>query len=392
MCIPYRVFPHGGEQKQPESDRRDLEMGFYIVIGSFNIYENVQRYTKELNKKGQPCDFAYSDTHHHFYAFTFHSDSLALVKSELSKLKEKTSFKDAWILKINHYLKEKRLDEHADPEKENLKEYIPTTDSSVVPDNLIASVEHGHHGHHNLHTKNFNTYKLFVNTCDSNLNPIHAQIKIANGEKSVLLKTIESHKTENVLCPKFYSQTVELICEDVLGYKKKVFFIDLASPVNDTTTSYVKVESNKIVVNLPLSKLEKGEMMTMYNVFFYPNTNILRTKSNYELQKLVEVLKKNPNWVVMVNGHVNGNSSGPITRLKEDCSDLFNPSDTELIKGSALKLSELRAETIKYYLMQNGIDESRLQTKGWGGKKMLFKEDSPQHQYNIRVEVEILKE
>jgi outer membrane protein OmpA-like peptidoglycan-associated protein len=388
----YHVYAKGGVQKQAASNRRDLEMGFYVVIGSFNVYENVQRYTKELIKTGQPCEFAFSDTHHHYYAFTYHSDSLALVKNELLKLREKINFKDAWILKINSQLKEKRLDENADLEKEKLIVKDPST-SNTMDSSSAKDISTGHHEHSfKTHNANFNIYKLKVNTCDSSLNPIKAHIKVANGEKSVLLKTIESQKSETISCPVLYSQIVELICEDVLGYKKRVFFLDLSSPVNDSTNSFVKIESDQIIVNLSLTPLEVGDVMTLYNVFFYPNTNILRSKSNYELQKLVEVLKNNPKWEVMINGHVNGNSSGPITRLKEDCKDLFNPTDTELIKGSALKLSELRAETIKYYLIQNSIDENRLQTKGWGGKKMLFKEDSPQHPYNIRAEIEILKE
>jgi hypothetical protein len=284
-------------------------MGFYVVIGSFNVYENVQRYTKELIKTGQPCEFAFSDTHHHYYAFTYHSDSLALVKNELLKLREKINFKDAWILKINSQLKEKRLDENADLEKEKLIVKDPST-SNTMDSSSAKDISTGHHEHSfKTHNANFNIYKLKVNTCDSSLNPIKAHIKVANGEKSVLLKTIESQKSETISCPVLYSQIVELICEDVLGYKKRVFFLDLSSPVNDSTNSFVKIESDQIIVNLSLTPLEVGDVMTLYNVFFYPNTNILRSKSNYELQKLVEVLKNNPKWEVMINGHVNGNSS-----------------------------------------------------------------------------------
>jgi outer membrane protein OmpA-like peptidoglycan-associated protein len=55
-----------------------------------------------------------------------------------------------------------------------------------------------------------------------------------------------------------------------------------------------------------------------------------------------------------------------------------------------MKLSLLRADAIKLYLMKNGITADRVEVKGWGGKKMLYKEDSPNYQLNVRVEVEVL--
>jgi outer membrane protein OmpA-like peptidoglycan-associated protein len=57
--------------------------------------------------------------------------------------------------------------------------------------------------------------------------------------------------------------------------------------------------------------------------------------------------------------------------------------------GSAQKLSLYRAETIEHYLLKQGIDQSRIEIKGWGGKKMLYGKHSAQAKQNVRVEVEI---
>jgi outer membrane protein OmpA-like peptidoglycan-associated protein len=374
-------------------NRRELQKGYYVIVGSFNMYENAQRYAKDLVKKSYSCDFAFSDRHHHYYTYVFYSDTLINVKDALLHYRKMECFKDSWILKITNNLSEKRLDATVDVNKENLNDEIRATNTSSSDsmshlEELSENKNNQDHHHKDL-SKNFNEYKVYVNPYDS-LTQVSASIKVVNGENAVFLKNIESQKVESIYCPKSYSQEVEFIME-AFGYRKRVFYLDLASPVTDTTKEYVRMESDKIVIDLPMEQFNVGDIMVMYNVFFFPNSNILRAKSKYELQKLLDILKENPNTKVRIHGHVNGNSSGHITRLNEDTDDFFNPTNTEVINGSSAKLSELRAETIKYFLTRNGIEADRLETKGWGGKKMLHKEDSPLCEYNVRVEIEILE-
>ena len=97
---------------------------------------------------------------------------------------------------------------------------------------------------------------------------------------------------------------------------------------------------------------------------------------------------------IKLHGHTNGNSHGKVIHLGEkDNDDLFNLKSTKHVEtsGSAQKLSEYRAETIQHYLFKQGIAESRVDIKGWGGKKMLYDKHSSQANLNVRVEVEILE-
>jgi outer membrane protein OmpA-like peptidoglycan-associated protein len=52
----------------------------------------------------------------------------------------------------------------------------------------------------------------------------------------------------------------------------------------------------------------------------------------------------------------------------------------------------MRAETIKNYLVKNGIDENRLTTIGYGGDRMIIEKPKTLEQAlkNIRVEVHIV--
>ena len=55
-------------------------------------------------------------------------------------------------------------------------------------------------------------------------------------------------------------------------------------------------------------------------------------------------------------------------------------------------LSNLRAEAIELYLIQNGINEKRIKTYAWGGNLKIVDEDSPYTKLNDRIEIEIRRD
>jgi outer membrane protein OmpA-like peptidoglycan-associated protein len=59
--------------------------------------------------------------------------------------------------------------------------------------------------------------------------------------------------------------------------------------------------------------------------------------------------------------------------------------------GSAKKLSKARADVIARWLVEQGIDKKRMDIKGWGGKKMVYKKNDAMAGKNVRVEIEIVK-
>ena len=55
------------------------------------------------------------------------------------------------------------------------------------------------------------------------------------------------------------------------------------------------------------------------------------------------------------------------------------------------ELSIARAENVKAYLVKQGVDASRITTKGEGGKVPLYPESGAMGQYNDRIEIEFVK-
>ena len=204
-----------------------------------------------------------------------------------------------------------------------------------------------------------------------------------------MLERFESDQLAKVTIPK--DRNLQLIA-DIFGYKKTVHELNSGDSLNNETSNYISVQNDTIIVEFPLHRLTKGNIVTMYNVFFYRDAAIMKSTSIFQLDELVAMLKENPNYSIMIHGHTNGNYYGKYTVVAEG-EDLFSRSPSNETKmGSATTLSEERAAIIKRYLIEHGISEDRMKVKGWGGKSMLYAKNDKDAIKNVRVEVEILED
>ncbi|HUS86853.1 MAG TPA: OmpA family protein [Bacteroidales bacterium] len=120
---------------------------------------------------------------------------------------------------------------------------------------------------------------------------------------------------------------------------------------------------------IALSPIGVGEKMPLFNVFFETDSWELRDESIFELNKLYELLLANSEVVVEIGGHTD--SSG---------SDEHN-----------LILSEKRAEVVRKFLIENGIESERLIFKGYGeGQPLSSNESEEGRRRNRRTEIKII--
>jgi len=159
-----------------------------------------------------------------------------------------------------------------------------------------------------------------------------------------------------------------------------------------TAADSAKMRSEKIKeqVDKQVMVMKKGEMERLDYIFFYKDAAVLRPESQYEVDRLVRLLKENPKEQIRIHGHTNGNDPGKIIKHGPKISDFFSLENTVEDYGSAKELSELRANVIKDYLISQGIDKKRMAVKAWGGKKPLYKVDDDKAEANVRVEIEVV--
>jgi outer membrane protein OmpA-like peptidoglycan-associated protein len=122
-------------------------------------------------------------------------------------------------------------------------------------------------------------------------------------------------------------------------------------------------------------KVDSGSVLTLENIYYDYNSAIIRKDAAQELEDLAFILKNYPKMEIELGAHTD--SRGP---------DWAND-----------KLSRLRAENAKTFLVQKGIEASRITTIGYGETKIKnkctndVKCTEKEHQENRRTEVKVLK-
>lgn len=121
-------------------------------------------------------------------------------------------------------------------------------------------------------------------------------------------------------------------------------------------------------VNLYLVPIESGQTLTLNNLFFDSRMAIIKKESFSELNRLVEIMKKNPDLEIEIGGH----------------TDNVGEEDYNM------NLSNKRAKAVYTYLVGRGVDKARITAVGYGEAKPIEKNDTPEgRQKNRRVELTI---
>lgn len=152
-----------------------------------------------------------------------------------------------------------------------------------------------------------------------------------------------------------------------VGYKNKKVVLSM----NDSSRSFTRY--------VFLTPVKEGEEFVMDKIYFHPNTYCMRPGSLSELSKLLVYLKSNPEVKIEIQGHTSGNNK---IRSDYEGEGSFN--------GSSKKLSQYRADIIKKYLVDNGIDGLRLVAKGYGGNRMIYPNPKTQDQADMNIRVGVL--
>jgi outer membrane protein OmpA-like peptidoglycan-associated protein len=119
-----------------------------------------------------------------------------------------------------------------------------------------------------------------------------------------------------------------------------------------------------------LDSLEPGKNIKLENVLFKRGTPELLESSFENLDFVVEILYQHPDFDIEISGHTDNSGNAYLNHL----------------------LSEKRANTIKKYLVDKGVEGQRIATKGYGGSKPIASNDSEETmKLNRRVEFKLIE-
>lgn len=151
--------------------------------------------------------------------------------------------------------------------------------------------------------------------------------------------------------------------------KNKAYKIKIEAEGYITIEEEIQVNDENQVLLFALMPSGSGSILRLDINFKQSKAEIL--KDSYgEIDRLAQMMQEYPNMIVQLEGHTD-------------------------FRGSAsanMRLSELRVEAVKSYLISNSVSAERIKTKAYGGTQPINKENTTEAKLkNRRVEARILK-
>ncbi|HSH51917.1 MAG TPA: OmpA family protein, partial [Bacteroidales bacterium] len=163
--------------------------------------------------------------------------------------------------------------------------------------------------------------------------PIQAKVEVIDTELSKIIATGLSDTLGNykIRIPEKKDYGVEVTAKNYLFY---VTIINLSDK---------QVIDSKVRANFQLDRIDVGAKMILKNIFFETNKATLKPESTAELERVATLLKENPGIRLEISGHTDNVGSYRANQ----------------------KLSEARAKSVVNYLIDQGVDKSKLEYKGY---------------------------
>ena len=118
-------------------------------------------------------------------------------------------------------------------------------------------------------------------------------------------------------------------------------------------------------------EIDPAKVFTLDHVYFETGKSILKSDSYSELDELYEYLSRKKSAIIEIAGHTDD-----VGEAEEN-----------------LKLSQARSESVTFYLVKKGIEESRIRPKGYGEELPVAENNTEGgRKLNRRTEVHIISE
>ena len=382
----------------------ELSDGTYAVVGAFRVYNNALNFMERLRSLGYEPKYALRPSNRLYHVYLpFQGSGVSAARVLINELRKKPEFYDAWVLVYRDGKKD--LDESETETPDELIAQLPAELPLISPEAEVADpsdpgesppVEQpemeGELVTMSMREKKKPVPVLFNAVNARTLREVQGYITLVDAERDKAMRQVGANMVHMVEAPDTETERM-LAIADVFGFQKQQVEFTPKDPLSSPDAEVIRKSGDTVFVSYELSRYPVGSIITMYNVYFFNDASVMRPESRFELNSLLDMLKENPNLKIRIHGHTNSNEAGKIIRLKEDDYNFFEVTGNNIDEtGSAKKLSMERAKIIRKWLTQQGISESRMNLKAWGGKRMLYDKNDPLARRNVRVDIEILRE
>jgi outer membrane protein OmpA-like peptidoglycan-associated protein len=411
----------------------ELPSGYYVVIAAYDDTREdfAKKYAEQLKASGHSAKYGFNSSRNLFFVYLEYYTNL---KESLLKMKEtrkKVAFVDAWVRvvpgdivvtsnqpvpKSEPAVKEiaaakespvaesvsaptpapAAVEEKKTEEKKTVETKVAEEQNTVAvqqPEPSVAgeTLDEQYEKITQYKQMTLGNTEVFLSLFYGTKNRVvDGEVQVIDTERSRFITKVKGNDYLILPDPKSKSGQLTLTCE-VFGYRKIQQELNYPLPLADTVKENIDLMGTTLVVSFDLVRYRKGDINTLYNVYFYNDAAIMMPESRYELNNLLQMLQDSPTTKIVLHGHSNGNYHGKILSLGP-AKNFFTMEGAVQGMGTSKDLSEQRANTIKEYLIANGIAADRMGVKAWGGKRPIYDKNSVNAKKNVRVEVEIVEE
>ena len=158
--------------------------------------------------------------------------------------------------------------------------------------------------------------------------------------------------------------------EQVSNLNYGIHIIDVTDENGCKTSSTVEIQKEKFIPDLNIANIKVGQTLRINNLFFKADSTQFDQKSEDVLFEVLEFMNQNPTVSIEIGGHTNN------IPIQEYCD----------------RLSSARAENVANFLISGGVEENRIQHKGYGKRKPIASNETVAgRNRNQRVEIKILQ-
>jgi outer membrane protein OmpA-like peptidoglycan-associated protein len=374
----------------------ELAPGYYVVVAAYapSRQDYAQRFAAQLEAR-----YGFNTSKNLYFVYLSYHGNLKEALTEMKNVRSQGRFTDAWVRVVPGVIASQPAagtvpsapavpQPRPEPQRQSPPVVEVPQEASPEPEAPFEEKEEKIVQHEVMTLGNT---EVFISLFDAATNRvIDGEVQVIDTERNRLITKVKGNEYLMLPDPKTKSGQLTLIAE-VFGYRKQQVEINYPLPLKDTIKPYIELMGTTLAVLFDMVRYRRGDIATLYNVYFFNDAAIMMPESKYELTRLLEMLQENPRYRIRLHGHTNGNYHGKILALGPD-KNFFSLTGARERIGSAKDLSYERAETIKEYLVANGIDPGRIEIKAWGGKRPLYDRHGANARKNVRVEVEVLED
>src|SRR6187551_3732787 len=269
----------------------ELKPGYYVVVSAYaKSRENVaQNYVELLKLKGYKANYGFNSSRNLYFVYLSYFDNLKASLQEMRNTRNKGEFTEAWVRVVPGDITNAPLATLAPVPVEPAKPVEkPATASEAVVVPPVDNVSEADPAiMDNPEIKQYPVMTLgntevFLSLYNARNNRIvDGMVTVVDTERAKQMTKVKGNEYLVLPDPKSKSGQLTLICE-AFGYRKVQEEINYPLPLADTVKPHIDLMGTTIVINFDLVRYHKGDIATLYNVYFYNDAALMLPESKFE--------------------------------------------------------------------------------------------------------------